>query len=81
MKRNEMERKRIGATLRYVRESRGMTADQLANALLISRPLLSNIEAGRRGLTPRTLLAACEVLKIPPIVLVNADFLDEVMAS
>lgn len=80
MIRNEMEQKRIGATLRFVRETRGLTADELANALRISRPLLSNIEAGRRSLTPKNLLAICDILKIRPIVLVNDDFLDEVSA-
>lgn len=80
MNRNEKEQQRIGATLHFVRESRGLTADELANALMISRPLLSNIEAGRRSLTPKNLLAACEILKIRPIVLVNEDDLNEVSA-
>ena len=42
------ECQRIGATVKALREARGATPDQLANSVGISRPLLANIEAGRR---------------------------------
>lgn len=75
MKRNRKEHERQGATLRFIREQRGVTQQELATHLNISRAFLANIEAGRRALTPILARAACNVLKIRPIVLVNEDFL------
>lgn len=75
MTRNQPETQRQGATLRFVREQRGVTQQELATRLNISRAFLANIEAGRRALTPTIARTACDVLKIRPIVLVNDDFL------
>ena len=75
MNRNKTEHERQGATLRFVREQRGVTQQELADHLNVSRAFLANIEAGRRTLTPALARAACNVLKIRPIILVNEDFL------
>lgn len=71
----QKERARNGEALRTIRELRGLTADELAQELGISRPYLSNIENGRKNLTPQLALQAADVLKVRPIVLVNEDFL------
>lgn len=76
-----MEWKHQGAVLRYVRKSRGLSQTELAQAVYASQPLIANIEAGRRNLTPKLALAICDVLKIRPIVLVNEDFLEQDFAS
>lgn len=67
------ERQRIGATVKALREARGATPDQLANYVGISRPLLANIEAGRRRLNYRHLPKIAEYLGVPPIAIMWAD--------
>lgn len=59
-----LERARIGATLRTLRKTRGLSADSLATTLGISRPYLSNIEAGRKPLTHQLLIQAADVLEV-----------------
>lgn len=67
------ERQRIGATVKALREARGATPDQLANYVGISRPLLANIEAGRRRLTYRHLPKIAEYLGVPPIAIMRPE--------
>jgi transcriptional regulator with XRE-family HTH domain len=67
------ERQRIGATLRTLREMRGLKADQLAALMNISRPYLANIEAGRKPLTPVLLARAAEALDVRQIALIHPD--------
>lgn len=76
-KQSELEKVRIGATLRTLREARGLNADELARELQVSRPYLANIEAGRRSLTPALAKKSCEVLCVRPIVLLNPTFLED----
>lgn len=76
-KHSEIEKARTGATLRTLREARGLNADELARELCVSRPYLANIEAGRRSLTPALAKKSCEVLCVRPIVLLNPTFLEE----
>ncbi len=72
---NQKERERSGEALRTVRELRGITANELAQALDVSRPYISNIENGRKNLTPALAIKAAKILKVRPIVFVNEDFL------
>lgn len=73
---------RMGATLREVRVMQGVTADQLANALVKSRPYIANIEAGRKPLTPMLATKAARFLKVPRVVLVPSTYVeDEQVAS
>jgi DNA-binding transcriptional regulator YiaG len=69
----EPERQRQGATLRTIREIRGLKLAELANALGISYAYLSNIEAGRKRLTPQLLAKAATVLGITQMALVHPD--------
>ena len=75
------ECERQGATLRCIRELRGMTADQLAAELLISRPYLANIEAGRKKLSQVILAKAAEVLDVPQVALVREGYFDREAAE
>lgn len=52
------ERKRVGTTLRTLRETRGWKLGDFATQIGISYAYLSNIEAGRKPL-PNHLLARC----------------------
>lgn len=70
---DQAEWRRIGATVRQMREMRGMTPDQLASKILISRAYLSNIEAGRKRLTPILLARVAEALAVPQIAIALAD--------
>lgn len=72
---NQAERERVGATLRTIRKLRGFTPDELAIEMGISRPYLSNIEAGRKNLTPRLLVRACEVLAVPQKSIIRDGYL------
>lgn len=70
------EHVRTGATLRQIRELRGLKVGELSNLLGISYAYLSNIEAGRKPLTDTLAAKASEVLKIRPIVLARPDLVD-----
>lgn len=77
----QQERKRQGATLRVIREIRGMTVDQLANDMGISRAYLSNIENGRKRLTERLTALAAEALVVPQVALVRDGYFDREQAE
>jgi len=68
---------RIGETLRTIRESRGLLLGECASAMDISYAYLSNIEAGRKRLTPRLLSRAVEVLGIRPIALIRPGYFED----
>lgn len=74
MNRKLKEQVRIGATLRLIRELRGVRANDAATALGISRSYLANIEAGRKRLPPHVLVRACAFFDIPQIAVVNPDY-------
>lgn len=68
------ERTRIGATIRELREARQLTVDELARAIPISRPYLSNIEAGRKPITPSLLARLADALAVRPISIVRPNY-------
>lgn len=74
------ERRRIGATLKQLREMRGYKADQFASEIGISRPYLANIEAGRKPLTEVLLARAAESLGVDQIVIVRDGYYAEMSA-
>lgn len=74
-KEHNAEAVRIGATLAFIRKQREVSQEELANALNISRPLLANIEKGRRNLNPALARQVAKILGVRPIVLVNEEFL------
>jgi transcriptional regulator with XRE-family HTH domain len=72
---NEMVRQ--GATLRAFRELRGLKVGEFATALGISYAYLSNIEAGRKRLTPQLLVKASGLLGVRQVALIHPDTFGE----
>lgn len=72
---------RVGATVRTMREMRGMTADQLATSVGKSRPYIANIEAGRKPLPAKLLPRIAAALHVPQISILAADGAVEDLAS
>lgn len=72
----DTEQLRIGATLRAIREARGARVGELAKLLDISHSYLSNIEAGRKPLTPALTARVAQLLSVKPIALVRPDYFD-----
>lgn len=72
------ERVRIGATLRTMRESCGFKTGEFATELGISHGYLSNIEAGRKRLTPQLLAKSARILGVRPIAIVREGYFEEV---
>lgn len=68
------ERTRVGATVRELREARHVTLDELARVVGISRPYLSNIEAGRKPLNPSLLGKIADALAVRPISIIRPDY-------
>ncbi|MFI8660131.1 helix-turn-helix domain-containing protein [Rhodococcus qingshengii] len=62
---------RVGGTLRTLRELRGYSPGQFAEALQISRPYLVNIESGRKKLTNILLARAAETLRVEQIAIMR----------
>ncbi|MBT2476723.1 helix-turn-helix transcriptional regulator [Streptomyces sp. ISL-94] len=56
-----VSRRRLGSELRRLRESSGMTTQQVAARLLISQPKISLLENGRRLIKPRDVRDLCEL--------------------
>ncbi len=71
------ETERIGATIRALREGRGITVDELALLCGRSRPHLANIEAGRKRATPQLLRAVADALKVPLLALISDEYLKQ----
>lgn len=65
----EAERKRVGATLKMARTTRGWELGPFATKLGISYSYLSNIEAGRKPLTDKLLARAASLLDVPQIAI------------
>lgn len=74
------ENVRIGATLRMARESRGLRTGQAANALDISYAYLSNIEAGRKPLTPVMLARVAALYRVEQAAIVRPDLFEPASA-
>lgn len=61
---------RIGATVKALREARGMSQEQLAQAAMLSRPYLANIEAGRKRPSIKAVARLAAELHVPQIALI-----------
>ena len=61
---------RVGATIRTLREVRGLTQDQLAQASGLSRAYLANIEAGRKKVFLRSVARIAAALHVPQIAII-----------
>ena len=74
----DAERVRIGETLRTLRATRGFKVGEFAGELGISYAYLSNIEAGRKRLTPQLLAKAARVLDVRQIAIVREGYYADV---
>lgn len=76
----EAEQVRIGQTLRTIRETKGFKTGEFANELGVSYAYLSNIEAGRKRLTPQLLAKAASVLGVPQVAIVRDGYHEQATA-
>ena len=63
---------RVGATIKHFREARGMSQEQLANASMLSRPYIANVEAGRKKASMKAVARISTALAVPQIALIAA---------
>jgi transcriptional regulator with XRE-family HTH domain len=71
------EKVRQGATCRAFREKTGLKLGQSAGALGISYAYLSNIEAGRKPLTPVLLAKVARLYDVPQAAIARPDLFGE----
>ncbi|MFG2224101.1 helix-turn-helix domain-containing protein [Streptomyces sp. NPDC050161] len=59
-----VRRRRLGQELRRLRELKGMTAEQVAEHLLVSQSKISRLENGRRSISQRDVRDLCGVYEV-----------------
>ncbi|WP_218721434.1 helix-turn-helix transcriptional regulator [Nocardia sp. MH4] len=67
------DRVRVGVTLRTLRELRGASIKQLAEAMDVSPHYLNNIENGHRRLTNALLVRAAQFLVVPQLAILQPE--------
>lgn len=65
--------KAIGKKLKYARERRGYSQQQLADQAHFNQCSISNIEAGRRRISVENLITFSKILKVSPLYFLS-DF-------
>jgi transcriptional regulator with XRE-family HTH domain len=59
-----VRRRRLGGELRRLREQRGMTAEEVAERLMVSQSKISRLENGRRSISPRDVRDLCDLYEV-----------------
>ncbi|MCW5254527.1 MULTISPECIES: helix-turn-helix domain-containing protein [unclassified Streptomyces] len=59
-----VRRRRLGQELRRLRELKGMTAEEVADRLLVSQSKISRLENGRRSISQRDVRDLCNVYEV-----------------
>ncbi|GAA3488930.1 MULTISPECIES: helix-turn-helix domain-containing protein [Streptomyces] len=59
-----VRRRRLGQELRRLRETKGLTAEGVAERLLVSQSKISRLENGRRSISPRDVRDLCGVYEV-----------------
>ncbi|MBB1243468.1 helix-turn-helix domain-containing protein [Streptomyces durbertensis] len=59
-----VRRRRLGMELRRLREEKGMTAEEVAERLLVSQSKISRLENGRRSISQRDVRDLCGVYEV-----------------
>ncbi|GAA3889884.1 helix-turn-helix domain-containing protein [Streptomyces sedi] len=67
-----VRRRRLGQELRRLREDRQMTAEEVADRLLVSQSKISRLENGRRSISPRDVRDLCNVYEVEDAKLVDS---------
>lgn len=60
------ERKDFGQKVKYFRQKLGLTQEDVADAIEMSRPYIVNLEAGRSGISLSTIYALAFAFGIEP---------------
>ncbi|MFC1419943.1 helix-turn-helix domain-containing protein [Streptacidiphilus cavernicola] len=66
-----VRRRRLGAELRRLREQKGMTAEDVAQQLLVSQSKISRLENGRRSISQRDVRDLCTVYGVTDEIMVD----------
>jgi transcriptional regulator with XRE-family HTH domain len=67
-----VRRRRLGQELRRLREHKGMTAEEVAERLLVSQSKISRLENGRRSISQRDVRDLCGVYEVEDQRLVDS---------
>ncbi|WP_330175233.1 helix-turn-helix domain-containing protein [Streptomyces sp. NBC_01498] len=67
-----VRRRRLGQELRRLRELKGMTAEEVAERLLVSQSKISRLENGRRSISQRDVRDLCGVYEVEDARLVES---------
>jgi transcriptional regulator with XRE-family HTH domain len=67
-----VRRRRLGQELRRLREQKGMTAEEVAERLLVSQSKISRLENGRRSISQRDVRDLCGVYEVEDQRLVDS---------
>ena len=68
-----LELNRMGATIRQMREMRGMSQEHLAHAALLSRAYIAHIEAGRKKPSHKAIARIAAALHVPQISIIAPE--------
>ncbi|MFF4270974.1 helix-turn-helix domain-containing protein [Streptomyces sp. NPDC001536] len=67
-----VRRRRLGQELRRLRELKGMTAEEVAERLLVSQSKISRLENGRRSISQRDVRDLCGVYEVEDVRIVDS---------
>ena len=67
-----VRRRRLGAELRRLREQKGLTAEEVAQQLLVSQSKISRLENGRRSISQRDVRDLCGVYGVEDVRIVES---------
>lgn len=67
-----VRRRRLGQELRRLRELKGMTAEEVAERLLVSQSKISRLENGRRSISQRDVRDLCGVYEVEDVRVVES---------
>ncbi|GAA2240251.1 transcriptional regulator [Streptomyces ruber] len=67
-----VRRRRLGQELRRLREQKGMTAEEVADRLLVSQSKISRLENGRRSISQRDVRDLCGVYEVEDLRVVDS---------
>ncbi|MCS0635859.1 helix-turn-helix domain-containing protein [Streptomyces sp. LP05-1] len=67
-----VRRRRLGQELRRLRELKGMTAEEVADRLLVSQSKISRLENGRRSISQRDVRDLCGVYEVEDLRIVDS---------
>jgi len=67
-----VRRRRLGQELRRLREVKGMTAEEVAERLLVSQSKISRLENGRRSISQRDVRDLCGVYEVEDVRIVDS---------